>query len=141
MTDKPADGPDLQAILAEEIKLLPRISLGALFMPAIWGPAHGYWVTILFYPIWLFADNCFISAYLYGGLAIPLAIATGIGTAAVTIGFALTAGPHAWMRVASRIRLDRYLKREKIWAVASALIALAFFAFATWYNLAYRLVA
>ena len=36
---------------------LPPINLGALFMPPIWGPAHGIWVTILFYPIWLSADN------------------------------------------------------------------------------------
>ena len=38
---------------------IPRLNIGALFLPPIWGPAHGMWATILFYPIWLFADNTF----------------------------------------------------------------------------------
>ena len=38
--------------IAEEEKWLaglPRVNWGALFMPGIWGPAHGFWVAILFY--------------------------------------------------------------------------------------------
>ena len=34
-------------VSVEEISLkgLPPINLGALFMPPIWGPAHGIWIT------------------------------------------------------------------------------------------------
>ena len=52
--------------IAREEKFLegiPRLNIGALFLPPIWGPAHGMWAAILFYPIWLFADNMFYAAY------------------------------------------------------------------------------
>ena len=45
------------------LKGLPPINLGALFMPPIWGPAHGIWITILYYPAWLVLDNLFYGAY------------------------------------------------------------------------------
>lgn len=49
----------------EEISLegLPPLNLGALFMPPIWGPAHGIWITILYYPAWLLIDNLFYGVY------------------------------------------------------------------------------
>ena len=40
--------------IAEEEKFLegiPRLNVGALFAPPIWGPVHGLWVTIGFYPL------------------------------------------------------------------------------------------
>ena len=52
--------------IAREEKFLegiPRLNIGALFLPPIWGPAHGMWAAILFYPIWLFADNAFYAAW------------------------------------------------------------------------------
>jgi uncharacterized membrane protein YdbT with pleckstrin-like domain len=132
---------DEQEIKAELDKL-PRINYGALFMPAIWGPAHGQWVTILFYPIWIFADNCIASAVRYGGLlAIVLAAIVVAGTAAVTLLYASTAGRKAYLRVAHKMTRERYLARERVWAVASALIALLFLGFATWYNLTVVLFA
>ena len=27
---------------------MPPLNVGALFLPPIWGPAHGMWATILF---------------------------------------------------------------------------------------------
>jgi hypothetical protein len=108
-------------------------------MPAVWGPAHGYWVCILFYPLWIFADNCIYSAWSTGHiLAIILAVLVLLGTAAFTIFFARTAGPGAYARVANKVPIDAYLKRERIWAVASAVIAIVFLAVATWFNLAIR---
>ena len=124
----------------ENLKRLPRISLGALFMPAVWGPAHGQWLAIIFYPLWIFADTCFCNALLYGGLAIPLAVTVFLGTVAITVFFAATAGKHAYLRVAERVPIDRYLKRERIWIVVSLVIALVFIVLATWYNLNFRLV-
>ena len=39
-----------QQIAEEEefLKGLPRVNIGALAMPGIWGPCHGFWVCILF---------------------------------------------------------------------------------------------
>ena len=37
--------------IAREEKFLegiPRLNIGALFLPPIWGPAHGMWAAILF---------------------------------------------------------------------------------------------
>ena len=65
---------------------LPPINLGALFMPPIWGPAHGIWVTILFYPMWLFADNLLYAAYSNPEpLSVTLAVLMAAILAAVTI--------------------------------------------------------
>ena len=41
---------------------VPRVNIGALFMPPIWGAAHGMWATIIFYPLWIVADTCFVNA-------------------------------------------------------------------------------
>ena len=38
------------------LKGLPRVNIGALVMPGIWGPAHGFWACILFYPLMIFID-------------------------------------------------------------------------------------
>lgn len=118
---------------------LPRINWGALLMPAIWGPAHGQWITIFFYPLWLLTDTCLTNAVLYGGVAIALAIPVILGTAAVTLWYACTAGRKAYLRVASRMTMQEYLKSERKWVVISALIALVFIGLATWYNLAVRI--
>jgi len=134
--------PDKRAAKIEaNLAKLPRISLGALFMPAVWGPVHGYWITIIFYPIWVFADICFTNAVLYGGLAIVLAVPVFLGTAAIMIWFAMTAGKRAYLRVADRVPIERYLKRQRIWTFVSLAIAIIFLVLATWYNLVYRIPA
>ncbi|MDR3137209.1 MAG: hypothetical protein LBU07_07425 [Coriobacteriales bacterium] len=125
----------------QELAQLPRLNLGALLMPAIWGPAHGQWVTVLFYPIWLFADICLTNAVFYGGLAALLAATVVGGTIALTLFYALTAGPSAYLRVAGRLPIDTYLMREKYWTLACAAVALLMLGFASWYNIAVRLPA
>ena len=58
---------------------IPRWNIGALFLPPIWGPAHGFWATILFYPLWLVADNLFYAAYSERtSLAIAFAVIIGM---------------------------------------------------------------
>lgn len=118
-----------------DLSKLPRINWGALFMPAVWGPGHAQWLTILFYPIWIFADNCFVSAIEHGGIFIFLSVLVFIGTVAVTVMYARTAGQKAYLRVAHRMSMEQYLKRERVWTAVSILIAAVFLAFATWYNL------
>ena len=126
----------------EFLKGLPRINIGALVMPGIWGPAHGFWVCILFYPLWIFADYMF-----YGAYAMPqpwtiiLAIVTAVLLAAIHVGFALVAGPQSAHRAEHKgISRETYLKRERIWAVVCVIIAIAALAWATYYNLEIRTV-
>jgi hypothetical protein len=130
-----------KANLETNLARLPRLNLGALFMPAVWGPAHGQWVAIIFYPLWIFADSCFCNAIFFGGVALALAITVFIGMVLVTVFFALTAGKPAYARVAHRVSIERYLKRERIWIFVSLAIAVLFFILATWYNISVRLPA
>lgn len=122
------------------MKGLPRMNWGAFLMPAVWGPAHGFWVTILYYPAWLVADNVFYAAYQDPSpIAIVLAILTFVILLGITIAFGLVAQPLAAHRAESKgVSRAEYLKREHIWVVVSAIIAVVFLGLATWYNLAWR---
>ena len=119
---------------------IPRLNIGALFLPPIWGPAHGFWATILFYPLWLFADNSFYAAYAQRTpLAIGLAVLVGVILIAVMFLFARLSQPFAAHRAVARgVSKERYVARERIWAVACVAIGLCMIGFATWYNLAIR---
>lgn len=119
---------------------IPRVNLGALFMPPIWGPAHGFWVTILFYPAWLLADNTIYAASVERTpLAIVLAVLVLAIMLTVTVAFSLIAQPLAAHRAAERgMTKDAYLRRQRIWAIASILIAAVFVVLATYYNLEIR---
>ena len=85
---------------AAEERLLqgvPRVNIGALFMPPIWGAAHGM---------------------------------------AGTVAFSIASQPFALHRALSRgVSKETYLKRQKIWAVASVVVGLIAIALATYYNL------
>ncbi len=126
--------------IAEEEKFLeglPAINIGALFMPGIWGPAHGFWVSILFYPLYLFADNLFFAAYSVGEpWMVALAIVAGVLLLGLHIAFARVSQPFAAHRAESKgVSRDQYLKRERIWAVVSIVLAIVALAWATYYNL------
>ncbi len=122
------------------MKGLPRINWGAFFMPPIWGPAHGFWVTILWYPAWLLADNV---VYWATQTPSPLAIALAVLTLAIllvaTIVFAIVSQPFAAHRAEKRgIDRQTYLRRQRIWAIVSFVIAVVMVVLATYYNLAIR---
>ncbi|WP_172136204.1 viscotoxin-A3 [Adlercreutzia sp. ZJ473] len=122
------------------LKGLPRFNVGAFFLPPIWGPAHGIWVSILFYPIWLFADNSFYAAYANPSvLSIALALVVFISLVAGTVVFAIVGQPFAAHR-AERLGVSRetYLRREKMWAVGCVIAGAVMLALATYYNLAIR---
>ena len=129
--------------IAEEEKflegLLP-INIGALFMPGIWGPAHGFWVCILFYPLYLFADNLFYAAYETGEpWAIALAVFAGIMLTVLHIVFARLGMPLSAHKADSKgVSRETYVKRERIWAVVSIVLAIAAVAWATYFNLNIR---
>lgn len=133
----PAEVAKARAALMEG---LPRINLGALFMPAIWGPAHGAWIAILYYPIWLLADNMFYGVYSDPRpITIAFAVMGVIALAGVTLAFARGAQQQGILRALERGKTkEQYLESEKKWAVAMAIVAIIFLAAATYYNLVIR---
>ena len=129
--------------IAEEekfLKGLPRVNLGALLMPGIWGPAHGMWVAILFYPLWVFVDNIIFNAYLNPEpIAIVLAVIVGVAMIAFSVAFAIVSQPFAAHRAENRgVSRETYLKRQRIWAIVSFVLAVIAIAWATYYNLEIR---
>lgn len=131
-----------QEALLKELSFegLPPINLGALFMPPIWGPAHGIWITILYYPAWLFIDNLFYSVYTNPQpLTIVLAIIAGLILAGVTIVFARVSQMFALHRDLKNGKTkEQYRKRQVKWAVAMAILAAVMLVLATYYNLVIR---
>lgn len=124
----------------EFLKGIPRINIGALFLPPIWGPAHGIWATILYYPLWLFADNTFYAAYSSPNvLSIIVAALVFVTLAAGTVVFSILSQPFAAHRAASRgADKQTYLRRERIWAIVSIALGCVMIAAATYYNLVVR---
>lgn len=116
---------------------MPAVNLGALFMPALWGPAHGQWFMIMFYPLWLMLDNLVYGAVHgnYPGWIAALAVTM---TAAFTILYATRANTYGYVRVASEKLPEEYLATERKWSVLFVIIGVAFIVFASWYNLAIR---
>lgn len=132
--------------IAQEEKFLegiPRVNIGALFLPPIWGPAHGIWATILWYPIWLFADNAFFALYTERTvLSVIIALVIFVTLTALTVAFAIIGQPIAAHRAAARgVSKEDYLKRERIWAVVSVAVGIVMIAAATYYNLVIRVAA
>lgn len=119
--------------------LLP-INLGALFMPPIWGPANGIWITILYYPMWLFADNLFYESFTNPStLSIVFSVVVALILAAVTILFARISQGYACERALSMGKTKEwYIKRQRVWAVAMGILAVVMIAAATYYNLVIR---
>lgn len=126
----------------EEVDLsgLPPLNLAALFMPPIWGPAHGIWITILYYPAWLLIDNLLYGAYENPSpLTITLGIIAAVILAGVTIVFARASQVYALRRDLSRGKTkEQYRKRQIIWAIAMGILAAVMIAAATYYNLVIR---
>lgn len=119
---------------------LPPINIAALFMPPIWGPANGIWLTILYYPVWLFADNLFYGAYSNPQpLTVALSIVAAVVLALVTIVFARAGQGYACQRALKMGKTkEQYLANQKKWAVAMVVLAVAMIVLATYYNLVIR---
>ena len=114
--------------------------MGALLLAPVWGPAHGMWPAFLFFVAWLFVDNAIWAASVQPTVMnVVLATVMLVGLVAATVVFAIVAQPFAAHR-AEAMGVDRatYLRRQRAWAVAGAVAAVAVVAFATWYNLDMR---
>lgn len=129
-----------KAYRQELMKGLLPINLGALFMPPIWGPANGIWITILYYPLWLFADNLFYEAFMNPTLlGVIFAIVVAVILAAVTVVFARVSQGYACERAINMGKTKEwYIKRQRIWAVAMGILAAVMIVAATYYNLVIR---
>ena len=72
-------------------------------------------------------------------LGVVLAILMAAGLVGATVVFAIVAQPFAAHRAENMgVSRETYLRRQRIWAVVGAIIAVAIVAFATWYNLDLR---
>lgn len=116
---------------------MPRLNIAALFLPPIWGPAYGIWAAIVFYPLWLIADTCFVNAVsLQTPLAITLGVLVFVGLTAITFAFAIVSQPFALHRSLEAGKTkEAYLKQQRMWAFVSVPVGLAMIAAATYYNL------
>ena len=119
---------------------LPPVILGVMFMPPFWGPAHGIWITILYYPAWLLIDNLLYGAYTNPSpLTVILAIIAALILAGVTIIFARASQVYALRRDLSRGKTkEQYKKRQVIWAITMGVLAAVMLGAATYYNLVIR---
>lgn len=119
---------------------IPRFNLAAFLLPPIWGPAHGYWFTILFYPVWLFLDNMLFGVYIDpSALTVVLAVLACVTYTAFCVAFSLISQPLAYHRAhAKGVSKEKYLKQQRIWAVVCLVATVAMLALATYYNLGIR---
>lgn len=124
----------------EFLEGIPRFNIGAFFLPPIWGPAHGIWASILFYPLWLLADNSFYAAFSERTpLSIIFAVGVFIITVAITVAYALIGQPLAAHRAAARGQTKReYLRRQRYWAIGCVIGGCMMLVLATYYNLVIR---
>lgn len=112
---------------------VPRFNLAAFLLPPIWGPAHGMWAAILFYPAWLLVDNLLYAMYSQPSV---------MSVALVTVAFALISQPFAWHRAHGMGKTKaQYLSAQRKWAVGCVFGALAMLVLATAYNLLLRVPA
>lgn len=130
----------LQAQVRDYLTGLPRFNIGALFLPPIWGPAHGLFLTLLWYPVWLFADNLFFAAYSVGStFSYIAAILAFVILTLFTFYFAYAIQPRAALYCIERGKTkEQFQRRQKIWAVVGIIVGILMLAFATYYNLCLR---
>lgn len=130
----------LQAQVRDYLTGLPRFNIGALFLPPIWGPAHGLFLTLLWYPVWLFADNLFFAAYSVGStFSYIAAILAFVILTLFTFYFAYAIQPRAALCCIERGKTkEQFQRRQKIWAVVGIIVGILMLAFATYYNLCLR---
>lgn len=122
-------------VAGEQIPSLPRFNWAAFALPPVWGPAHGQWAGIFFLPIWLFADSVASTAG-RGPIALVVAVLVLVGTLAFQAYFAKRANGVAWRRVAARVSVDEFVRRERVWAYVCVPIGAALLAWGLYYRLA-----
>ena len=119
---------------------VPRFNLAAFLLPPIWGPAHGIWATVLFYPAWLLVDNLLYAMYSAPSvMSVAIALSALLLLALVTVFFALISQPYAGHRAHAHGKTkQQYLAAQRKWAVGCIFGGLAMLVLASVYNLLLR---
>ena len=111
-------------------------------MPPIWGPAHGQWVGAIFLPIWLFMDSIIAQR---GPRRSGDDDRGGRGRRlhARVRGVLRQARATVWRTAAcaTRMSVDEYVRRERVWAIASVPVAAALIGWALWFHLVFEAAA
>lgn len=102
---------------------LPRFNWGAFLMPPIWGVAHGQWAGVFFLPAWAFVDNVLRAERAFGVWTTVLGWVMVLATLGLQVGFAMNADRVAWRKRREGVTLETYLRRQRYWAIASAVMA------------------
>jgi hypothetical protein len=119
----------------EPVPQLPRFNVAAFLVPPIWGPFHGQWVGVIFLPLWLFVDNVVGASNGRGtGSAVGGAFVV-VATLAAQAFFAKRANGVGWRRVADRVSVPDYVRRERVWAWVSASLFAALLGWVAYYRL------
>lgn len=126
--------------IRDYLKGMPRFNIAALCLPPIWGPAQGLWITILWYPAWMMADNCFYTAiFSPSTLSVIVGVLVFVLLVAATFAFAYFTQPYAAHRAIGKGKTkEEFQKNQRIWAIASVIAGVLMIAFATYYNLCIR---
>ena len=140
--DQPTSAADSEeaAKIRDYLQGMPRFNIAALCLPPIWGPAQGIWITILWYPVWMMADNCFYTAWSAPSvLSIVAAVIVFVLLTAATFAFAYLTPHYSAQRAIQKGKTkEQFQKNQRIWAIASVIAAVIMIAFATYYNLYVR---
>lgn len=129
-----------QAQVRDYLTGVSRFNLGALFMPPIWGPAHGMFATLLWYPAWILADNMVFTAYsLRSATSIVFAVLTIVILVAFAFYFSYAMQPRAALYCIEHGKTkEQFQRRQRRWAVLAIVLAALMLGFATYYNLNLR---
>lgn len=116
------------------------ISIGAFLLPMIWGPAHGIWITILYYPAWIFLDNLVYGAvHMPNFMSISFSVIVCVLMVVISLVFARVSNAQALHRtIALGKTKESYIKSEKVWAIVAIVVAIAVIIIATYYNISIR---
>ena len=118
---------------------IPRFDVAALLGAPIWGPVQGIWSSILFYPLWLLADNFFVySVQHVNVLSVVCSFIAVCLLIAFHFFFMRVSVPIAWHRAYERgVSKETFLKHQRIWAVVSVIFAGGAVILATYYHLVF----
>ena len=143
MTDtnnKSALEADFNKRVDEYRKQVGGVNIGAVLVPPLWGAFRGYWVTVLFYPLWIFADDAFYDAYSIGStLSIVIACLILAGLIIATAIFARTAqSAIIGKAIVNGVSVEDFKRKERTMAIVCGIVAVLVIILATYWNLVLR---
>jgi hypothetical protein len=120
----------------DPVPRLPRFNWAAFLLPFIWGPAHELWVGLVFLPIWLFMETIVSTADKAGIPPLLGSVTVVVFTLAAQASFARRANGLAYRREIEWRGVGEYVRRERIWAAASAAVVALLVVWVVWFEIA-----